>query len=488
MIHGDIHIGIDEKQMELSIISGIDSAGYERALRRSGDDAFVDIVLSTYALRDDLSKYAPKETDENEWRPWVALWFLLLGGCLAIFLTYHRKRCNCTFSKKMQVEDHSLEASQVTSPNSSIGHILTDNGVRMHSSGFSTSDTSQENNLKYREEHPLTGIVPPMILYENIDEYPHEQSTFSELHNVFPSRRAIASPVLLAQFKSGTVTIDETMVSVPPTGTGLIGHASDDKSVSSLPPGMLKNFESIQGRDLDAIPPKGHRISISLDKYGRPPRIPGLRASNHHLAILPFMTDDVATLPYSNGIAPRGLFETPESKYKTPSARLNHSEPKPKRSWPGMHNISHASSGSTLRIASISTTASPSRVHHMERKGEKRTFQVSRYGKLGFVFRCDPSGPVVQQVKDYSPLLGKAKKGDRLINIDGWDTHGATHEDVSAMIAKKANPTRLKSSMIDIVFFRERSKEEKNSSTPSLLEFSKDQLSPQRNDLFESSE
>ena len=55
-----------------------------------------------------------------------------------------------------------------------------------------------------------------------------------------------------------------------------------------------------------------------------------------------------------------------------------------------------------------------------EEKPIRFEFEAPRKGQLGLVIEANKiSGPVVHGVKDYSPLFGLVKKGDRLVQIDG---------------------------------------------------------------------
>ncbi|GAX21804.1 hypothetical protein FisN_30Hh002 [Fistulifera solaris] len=488
-------INLNKDLLELLLYSGFASDGYEQALRRSGDNELLDIVISP--LHDALTRYVPKETAEDRNNPWVAFWLLLVGGLLILcLLSYHRKRCYCSCSlpAKIQDEDPSVMPSHFPSPTASSLDSFCNDRVYANSSfsqsAEASSDSSspspsvmsQEDHFQYEDDHPLTGIVPPMILYENIDDSLDDHSTDSEAHNMFPSHRAVASPDLRAQFKSGRVKIDESMLISPNrlnhtsfqaqqspgglvrrTQSHFFESSDDNRSFASVEAGMLQSVQNHSGEH-DRLPSRNiHRRSVSLGEYCPPSRISSSSAAKDNPKAFPPID---ATLSYqaSARIEPRELFETPETperKRKTLPAAACNSEPKSTNVWSGMHKISRTRSESKYDISSPSITDS-------SRGQEKLTFRVSRYGKLGIEFHYDSFGPVIERVKDYSPLLGKVEIGDRMISIDEWDTIRATHEDVEAMIAKKAIPMRLQPSMMNVVFLRGRSKVEETTKKISL--------------------
>ena len=70
--------------------------------------------------------------------------------------------------------------------------------------------------------------------------------------------------------------------------------------------------------------------------------------------------------------------------------------------------------------------------------GDHIVVQAPRKGKLGLVIHCiDNLGPIVSQVKDYSPLLGQVLPGDRILDIDGNSTAGMTIKDVTGIMGGK---------------------------------------------------
>lgn len=505
-------IGLDEDKIKSYLISGIDSTGYENSLQRSGDDAFIDIVV-LYTLSNGVTEPLPIDRVESgRKRPAkgaaVTLSLLFAGALTAYILIYHRERCNCNLSKQIQVEaGDSVAASQVLSLIPSIGQVLSsghsngDSATHDHSS--SSSESTLDDASQGYQEHPLTGIIPPMILYENIDEGSYAPSTTQAvLHNVVPSKSIKASPMLIAQFRSGTVTIDESMLFIFPRGEESSGdskgsdiidrtprsiheESNSDKSVSSLPPGNFNSLESGQDMDLNVEKPKGSRRSISFGELGRPPSIPGRRAINFRPRMPLYTPIDGSSPPYQNSdvidTSCKDQFELTKGHRKTLSAPPGHGVAKHINSFLGlMPPILGQSPGKRLKVSSPIADANPRSTssggqnvpdHHLSRcvtsdssrdghakrvRGSKLTFQVPRYGKLGIEITFDPLGPIIQQVKDYSPLLGKAKIGDRIISIDGTDTHNSTSEEISILLAKDRNSMWLQSSAMNIVFLRER--------------------------------
>ena len=89
-------------------------------------------------------------------------------------------------------------------------------------------------------------------------------------------------------------------------------------------------------------------------------------------------------------------------------------------------------------------------------EGVQLVFQAPRKGKLGLVIQClDNSGPIVTQVKDYSPLLGQVLPGDRIIDIDGMSTSGMSLRDVTGLMGGKVAQSRWASSVFRIVVSRQ---------------------------------
>jgi C-terminal processing protease CtpA/Prc len=91
-------------------------------------------------------------------------------------------------------------------------------------------------------------------------------------------------------------------------------------------------------------------------------------------------------------------------------------------------------------------------------------FEAPRMGQLGLVIESNSrTGPLVHSVKDYSPLFGMVRKGDRLVEIDGRDTSQCRLLDVTRLLKVKPAAYRAGSSNIRIVVARPSRQDKPNS-------------------------
>jgi hypothetical protein len=83
-------------------------------------------------------------------------------------------------------------------------------------------------------------------------------------------------------------------------------------------------------------------------------------------------------------------------------------------------------------------------------------FEAPRKGQLGLVIEANKTtGPIVHAVKDYSPLFGLVKKGDKIVEVDGKKTIRSTLTEITRLLAVR--PGRRGSNLRIVV---ERSKEQ----------------------------
>lgn len=81
-------------------------------------------------------------------------------------------------------------------------------------------------------------------------------------------------------------------------------------------------------------------------------------------------------------------------------------------------------------------------------------FEAPRTSKLGLeIDSRDDSGPIVHAVKDYSPLFGQIKTGDKICEIDGRDQQGSNPKEVMQLLSAK-HRRRVSSGSMKIVVER----------------------------------
>ena len=86
--------------------------------------------------------------------------------------------------------------------------------------------------------------------------------------------------------------------------------------------------------------------------------------------------------------------------------------------------------------------------------GEMRLeFEAPSKGQLGLVIEAKPEvGPIVHAIKDYSPLFGLVKKGDKIVEVNGKDTSQSTLSEITRLLAVR--PGRRGTSNLRIVVSR----------------------------------
>jgi hypothetical protein len=76
---------------------------------------------------------------------------------------------------------------------------------------------------------------------------------------------------------------------------------------------------------------------------------------------------------------------------------------------------------------------------HFQNEGSIRyEFEAPRKGQLGLVIESSTTtGPIVHAVKDYSPLFGLVKKGDKIVEVDGKITTHSTLTEITKLLSVK---------------------------------------------------
>ena len=80
-------------------------------------------------------------------------------------------------------------------------------------------------------------------------------------------------------------------------------------------------------------------------------------------------------------------------------------------------------------------------------------FEAPSKGQLGLVIEAKPEvGPIVHAIKDYSPLFGLVKKGDKIVEVNGKNTSQSSLSEITRMLAVR--PGRRGTSNLRIVVAR----------------------------------
>jgi hypothetical protein len=92
-------------------------------------------------------------------------------------------------------------------------------------------------------------------------------------------------------------------------------------------------------------------------------------------------------------------------------------------------------------------------------------FHAPRKGQLGLVIKSKRiTGPIVNAVKDYSPLFGLVKTGDKIVEVDGKKTSQSTLSEITSLLAVR--PGR-RGSNLRIIIERSKLEDDNNKRTHS---------------------
>ncbi len=179
------------------LIEGIDSPEYTAELRGS-DDFYLNATASSAVQADPGPRSVPAPPDDNTISP-AAISLVLVGfACVGIAgAVWYRKHGRKVKTKQRELPMNMGEAPRSSggsvhpsvfsfdgSPQNSTGvgrlvAVLSSNGTRSKDS--TSPSSSQETSPTPRkakavvEDHPLTGVIPPMLVIDNIERpYPNE--------------------------------------------------------------------------------------------------------------------------------------------------------------------------------------------------------------------------------------------------------------------------------------------------------------------------
>ena len=590
-------VNLSATLIRLYILQGLNDDGYTLALQRSGDPVFLDVVVTTQVglIQPTPFSYtgnAKHGLSSGAVAGIVTVVAVLVGMAVAAVLYTKILRRMSLIVREYDEEDKDAFGSQVNSPaesqRSPLSQMLSaDNIVRMLSSqvpwseeGYSsteTGDTSDDSppsrngtvlettssapvlpvpppqsppqtiyEAPVVEEHPLTGIIPPMIVIDHIDgeeEWESSKENYDQtIHKqVVPSWRMEAPPDFLATlnkrsteqvvhnvfFRDPTyearqrISENCSIRSVPATNAR-VPIGADDRSVLSAP--VVRSFDSSKDESRLNVSLPTHAISLSSIHIPDSPTsrhtrddsqfscTSDLSSSMHtcrdELAIPPAtigsVIEDMPELPVLS-LRERTLSEASTVKagdQHLQSSRHPLSEPmrdagnflqslwglSPSRKiQKGSHSSSsvvenhqpttvavaaaasvHSHSArtrSTFHKRTASRCSTSSSDCELAENEAQLVFQAPRKQKLGLVIQSeDGIGPTIACVKDYSPLLGQVKVGDRIAKIDGTKTSHMTSSEAMTLLTGRQAGRWSSSSSIRITVIRSRALAESTSS------------------------
>jgi hypothetical protein len=480
-------VDTSQDQMEQILTQGIYSPDYISKLQLSGDVAFqyADISNITAIPTDGIPSLRDEdgETTDVANNPSpaaiivsvVATMLVVIGGAAALFLYRHRTSIRGRNNDKDEYELslHSPAASSTRSPFATAVSFASAVGLisspRPSGSAGSTtsldqtsrgSDSAASATEKHElhgsfsfssDEHPLANVIPPMLVYENIDDFDTEQRGPAPKRRkstrVVPSRHIAATPDFLKSLRSRRVAWDETMYH------GILDTSCEgelDKMEDENHEYTTEGIPIMTTTDADTIP----CLRKSVSESAAEPKPQGLSAkwnrqinknkkchtrhasfSSRHSSgsindesfenSLLFDDRTVRTGRRATGTVSfdartssnSGALDPSLSPYKL--HKPSSSDRRKKQSSPANRSLSPAKA-----ILKSRPSIPKPQCQTLFEGGTRFVFQVPRQGKLGLVVHSDSRSPIVTQVKDYSPLLGQVQRGDRVVEIDGVSTIG----------------------------------------------------------------
>jgi hypothetical protein len=353
------------------------------------------------------------------------------------------------------------------------------------------SPMSEVTEESVEPEHPLSNVIPPMIVIDYIDDTPFKGTQKKEESKLVPGKRVQASSAIISALKgpSSIPTMvldfpelnawrnhDEIPHALSPLGIIVDSDSEDDTSCASTPvhtttpKSELSQSRSLSGTALDKLNSMKSPLhlltlqpssSYSEDEIGCPLDSDGEVSIELVFYRSKSLRNQVSPMEEHSGHARVGLMNSIWAM--SPSA-IRGTPKSSKKSPGGKKGLL------TRRLSNNSTPECPA-----ERNAEygafaipkhnatKLTFEAPRTGQLGLVIEArNNSGPVVHAVKDYSPLFGAIMKGDKILEIDGKNQTGNTLSDVMHLLASKSGRRQGNSQNLIIVVERHPNKAEKN--------------------------
>ncbi|CAJ1955701.1 unnamed protein product [Cylindrotheca closterium] len=363
------------------------------------------------------------------------------------------------------------------------------------------SEVSEESN---EPEHPLSKVIPPMIVIDNIED----DTTSGEVgktreQNMVPGRCVQASnEIKFALTDRSTAPV--MMFNFPE----LNAWQNYDELPRSLSPIGLMDSESEAGTSCASTPANSITQIAEISRFGvlgghefetdDPPVFSPLHlsssASETTFDFAVDAADDVSIelmarqssseensgheMRVGSGHERVGLINSIWAM--SPSSAMKGTLMSTKKAASVKSNLfkrrfSNSSDRALDSPSDVAKSGSP------REECSRFMFEAPRTSKLGLeIDSRDDSGPFVHSVKDYSPLFGQIKSGDKICEIDGQNQQGSNPREVMQLLSAK-HRRRVSSGNMKIVVERLASNNSKppNSRSDTNFEFSTEGTSNQ---------
>jgi hypothetical protein len=564
-------IGLVTDDITFLILQGIDSDGYSRVIQRSGDPTFLDVDVTSNVVDDAGASQNSKNNKGGGDGPSqggtaaaVIISFSLLAVSVGVFIKKRRTTTKGRSLSNVNTQEKSIDTPPFDSPVESpligtplVGSVFSFEGttdvvaglIRIMSSGSPRSNdssapsgkTSKESkptssnespSSEEEEEHPYTGIIPPMIVIDNIDESQSPQqsprSREGGSRNVVPSQRLHASSELVAALNGAGGTsnffdpsafqgelftqheyTEPAAVRSPTTPRrrsrsfspehffnrlweavdaedGSLGQTITSANTKEELDGLDDLHQSTHGAGGNVSPtqansgsimittgpasrsfsPVSNRSKDSTIRQPSPPRSP-TSPSRGNDNVNTSAAERERTLSEASTVM-HGHHRVRSVELSIPDKTRDyggHAQSFWNRS-PSKPSMPKISSRTSLDGAAASSDKNSSSQHSRQGSKEslssgendgdaiRHTFWAPRKGKLGLVIECSTGGPVVVQVKDYSPLLGQVLPGDKIAKVDGVATLHMNMSEVNSLLNGGGKSSYLRGPVIQFVVLR----------------------------------
>jgi hypothetical protein len=205
----------------------------------------------------------------------------------------------------------------------------------------------------------------------------------------------------------------------------------------------------IQGKRafIGGLPPSTPtRVDVGAKITGQIPitprlEVPALVRRNSSLLPLPSTPSSRLDLAPNRRASTPTRFELMARRFPTPTNRGDQSPRRsisPNDARMPMRSNSEDSHNESRRSSMRSRSESFGTAQGSIEEEDYFEFRAQRIGKLGLVINSSPqTGPMVEQVKDYSTLFGRIHAGDRIVEVDGVETCNMSIKDVTKRLAGK---------------------------------------------------